>query len=233
MQEKERYSINAGSLNVRGEPDGRAKVVGLLRRDEVVEKLDQSQDGYWIKVRIGEVEGWSASKYMHRLEPLPAPGEGYPWMAVAGQELGVREYPGMPNSPHVLKYFSAVGNLSKLAASRDETPWCSAFVNWCMARAGYQGTRSALARSWMRWGRRLETPHPGCIVVFSREKIFGHVGFYLGETSSEILVLGGNQQNPETQLYEVCEKYYPKARWLGFRLPRSACSGTGYQGGAL
>ena len=71
----------------------------------------------------------------------------------------------------------------------------------------------------MRWGHPLEVPHRGCIVVFSRNKIFGHVGFYLNETETDILVLGGNQHNPETGFYEVSEKFYPKSRLLGFRLP--------------
>jgi hypothetical protein len=59
-------------------------------------------------------------------------------------------------------------------------------------------------------------------VVFEREKIFGHVGFYIGETETEIKVLGGNQQDPATQLFQVSEKYYPKKALLGYRQPKQA-----------
>jgi hypothetical protein len=55
--------------------------------------------------------------------------------------------------------------------------------------------------------------------VFQREQKFGHVGFYLEETGTEIKVLGGNQQNKETLLYEVSEKSYAKSDWLGYRIP--------------
>lgn len=30
--------------------------------------------------------------------------------------------------------------------------WCSVFANWVMQRAGYTGTRSALAATWTKWG---------------------------------------------------------------------------------
>ncbi len=87
--------------------------------------------------------------------------------------------------------------------------------------SGLQGTKSALARSWLDWGVPISTPRRGCIVVFERQKIFGHVGFYLEETASDIKVLGGNQQDPQTQLYQVSEKYYPKANLLGYRVPKA------------
>jgi len=46
------------------------------------------------------------------------------------------------------------------------------------------------------------------------------VGFYLDETETHIKVLGGNQQNPETEIIEVSEKYYPKSELLGYRIPK-------------
>lgn len=57
----------------------------------------------------------------------------------------------------------------------------------------------------------------GCIVVFKR-KGGNHVGFYLGETESNILLLGGNQENKDG-IFEVSEKQYSKADLLGCRLP--------------
>jgi uncharacterized protein (TIGR02594 family) len=77
-----------------------------------------------------------------------------------------------------------------------------------------------LARSWLSWGQATQTPRRGCIVVFQREKKFGHVGFYLEETDTEIKVLGGNQQNLQTRMFEVSEKYYPRSELLGYRIPK-------------
>jgi hypothetical protein len=33
-------------------------------------------------------------------------------------------------------------------------------------------------------------------------------------------VLGGNQQNPQTGIFEVSEKSYPKADFLEYRAPK-------------
>jgi uncharacterized protein (TIGR02594 family) len=128
--------------------------------------------------------------------------------------------PGSGNNPRVLEYLQSTTNLSRSATSRDETPWCSAFVNWCLRQAGYERTKNALARSWLSWGQPIDTPRRGCIVVFQREKKFGHVGFYLEETEAHIKVLGGNQQDLETRIFEVSKKYYPRSELLGYRIPK-------------
>jgi uncharacterized protein (TIGR02594 family) len=134
----------------------------------------------------------------------------FPWMAIAEGEKGVSEVPGMGNNPRVVEYLGATSGLGSATQSRDETPWCSAFVNWCLAQAGIPGTKSAIARSWLDWGQPIETPRLGCIVFFSRDVKYGHVGFYLGETGTEIKVLGGNQQNAVTRIFQVSEKLYLK-----------------------
>jgi hypothetical protein len=60
-----------------------------------------------------------------------------------------------------------------------------------------------------------EVPGDGssCIAVFSRGK-GGHVAFYVGTQGLDYRVLGGNQADA------VCVAGYPKARLLGFRVPR-------------
>jgi uncharacterized protein (TIGR02594 family) len=112
--------------------------------------------------------------------------------------------------------------------------WCSAFVNHIMIQAGHGGTHSLAARSWERWGTKLDKSSPmfGAIAVFSRQEIdtnetnghssyLGHVGFYVGHNgTSHIEVLGGNQGN------RVCVKSYPinsgKYRLLTYRWPTAA-----------
>jgi uncharacterized protein (TIGR02594 family) len=97
-------------------------------------------------------------------------------------------------------------------ASQDETPWCSAFVNWCVTHAALKGTGSAAARSWLSWGQPLDKPRRGCIAVLSRDG-GGHVGFYLRTVGTQIHLLGGNQNNA------VCTRSYDRARLLGYRVP--------------
>jgi uncharacterized protein (TIGR02594 family) len=215
--DKYRSTVN---LYVREAPTTAARAVGRLAIDDVIEKVAESEDGKWIKLQFQGREGWSSKRYLAKVPYIPPQGEDFPWMAIAEQEMGVSEIPGSENNPRVLEYLRSTTNLSKAATSKDETPWCSAFVNWCLEKTGYERTKNALARSWLSWGQPITTPRRGCIVVFQREKKFGHVGFYLEETETHVKVLGGNQQNLETKIFEVSEKYYPKSELLGYRIPK-------------
>lgn len=215
-----RYRLKPNTLNYRAGPTLKAALLGQIKKDDVLEYIEDSADGMWIHFRLGQVDAWCAKMFLEAVPENPEPPE-FPWMPVARGEKGVKETPGLGNTPRVVEYLKATSNLGSSARSRDETPWCSAFVNWCLAQVGIPGTRSALARSWLDWGQPIDTPRPGCIVVFSRAKVFGHVGFYMGETDTDILVLGGNQQDALTGMYQVSEKYYPKSALLGFRVPKT------------
>jgi uncharacterized protein (TIGR02594 family) len=136
-----------------------------------------------------------------------------PWLGVAKIEMakGVHEIPGNSDNPRIVEYLTTVG----LPHEHDETPWCSAFVNWCLDKVGVLGTRRANARSFLSWGSELELPTVGCVVAFSRppDPSHGHVAFYLGQDTLNIHVLGGNQGN------SVSVASYPKSRWLAYRWP--------------
>lgn len=125
-------------------------------------------------------------------------------------ERGVLETPGAGDNPRVVEYLRTT-TLPLALASEDETPWCSAFVNWCMTRAGVKGTGSAAARSWLSWGHPLEEPRRGCVAVLSRDG-GGHVGFYLRTVGSQIHLFGGNQNNM------VGVRAYDRSRLLGYRI---------------
>jgi uncharacterized protein (TIGR02594 family) len=144
-------------------------------------------------------------------------------MTIAEAEKGVIEIPGLDNNPRVLEYLNSVTNIGPMWRSKDETAWCSAFVNWCMEKAGYAGTKSALSTTWLKWGQLIPKPVKGCLAVFLRENGGGHVGFYVGETVTSsvvyIKVLGGNQEHADTEIGEVNEKHYLKSKLLGYRLP--------------
>ncbi len=133
------------------------------------------------------------------------------WYAAARKELeaGVEEDFGKEHNPRIIEYHQT----TSLKATDDETSWCSSFVNWCVEVSGFQGTKSAAARSWLNWGQPLNEPRDGCIVVFKRgnKPWQGHVGFYAGTQGNHILVLGGNQGN------EVNISSYHKNRLLGYR----------------
>lgn len=132
-----------------------------------------------------------------------------PWMDIAKKEIGIKEIPGSGNNPRVVEYHSA----TTLKATEDSVPWCSAFVSWCLEQAKIKSTKNAWARSYLQWGKKLDNPRYGCIVVFSRGENSGHVAFFQAETESTIMVIGGNQND------SVCIKEYPKSRLLGYRWP--------------
>ena len=59
------YRVTAAALNVRESPSMMANVIGCLSGDQVIEKLNVSEDGYWYEiVRADGLKGWSARKYL-------------------------------------------------------------------------------------------------------------------------------------------------------------------------
>jgi uncharacterized protein (TIGR02594 family) len=122
-----------------------------------------------------------------------------PWLEVAFGELGVCEVPGSEHSGRILEYH-ATTSLGDWGRGRDETPWCSSYVNWCVS-AYSEGTANALARSWLTWGVECE-PELGCVCVIKRrrkgsDKRTGsrggwHVGFYINHSRGGVVLLSGN-----------------------------------------
>jgi uncharacterized protein (TIGR02594 family) len=142
--------------------------------------------------------------------------EEYPWLEIARKELGTAEVPGPGDNPRIAEYLHST-NIGSPANENDETAWCSAFVNWCVTKAGYKGTNSAWARSWLNWGVEADELIPGTIVVLERGPDFGHVGFAIGYDDDEenVLLLGGNQGD------KVSKAWFPTSRVLGYRAPKS------------
>ena len=204
------HRITASILRLRIKAVDGTIIARLPRGTEV--QLVQSSANGWGRVRAvlldGEVEGWVSMAHVEALTTT-APVAEPKWLAVARAEIGVKEYPGAQHNPRVIKYLKSTTN----QATSDETAWCSAFVNWCVVQAGVAGTNSAAARSWLKWGRALSEPVPGCMVVFQRgsSPTSGHVAFYLETRGTGILVLGGNQSN------SVCVSSYPAGKLLGYR----------------
>jgi uncharacterized protein (TIGR02594 family) len=204
--------VTATTLNVREAPSITAKPVGFLHQDDTVSEISRSGDGYWIKVKKAALEGWASHKYLAPVVEVTAADETFPWMPIALAEVGIKEFPGAGDNPRIVEYLRST-NLAASHASQDETHWCSGFVNWCVERAGMEGTDSAWARSWLNWGKKLATPKRGCITVFKRGADSGHVAFYIGETATKIKVLGGNQSDA------VSISEYKKSDFLGYRVP--------------
>jgi len=133
-------------------------------------------------------------------------------MMIALSQARFQEIVGRHDNPEILKYFDDLGyDGSKL---KDETSWCSAFVNWVCKEAGLEYNNKLNARSHLDYGNTVINPELGDKVIFwreSKDSWKGHVGFYIREDSKYIFVLGGNQSN------QVKVSAYLKSRVLGYR----------------
>ena len=208
--------ITVNGLNIRKEPSLTAIIAGTLNTNEEVTEVSLSSDQKWYKITTNEdITGWIYSKYAVRTtnDNLIKPKEEFPWMPIAIQEIGIKEFNGTNNNPRVIEYLHSTSNLSELDRNRDETAWCSAFVNWSVEKAGYAGTDSAWAKSWANWGKRIITPKRGCIAIFNRSNGGGHVAFFVSKTGASIRTLGGNQGD------EVCISTYSESKLISYRVP--------------
>lgn len=145
-----------------------------------------------------------------------------PWMKIVEAEFNkdTHEVTGGEN-PNIVKYHQS----TSLKATDDETPWCSAFANYCMQNCGmgYKGTQSAQAISWLNWGQSIDGRY-GAIAVFDHGGGTGHVTFFLymdedGETGNFI---GGNQSD------QVKISKYKLSDVADFRWPSSFASQGGF-----
>jgi uncharacterized protein (TIGR02594 family) len=144
----------------------------------------------------------------------PRPGDP-PWLRIASRERGTSRFGGTPDNPRIQEYLHST-TIGPPHNENDETPWCSAFVNFCVEKSGHKGTKDARARSWLNWGLKADA-HPvrGCIVVLERGPVNGHVGFFLARANGRIQILGGNQSGPGEDAVNISG--FPESRVIGFR----------------
>src|SRR5207253_3230573 len=118
------------------------------------------------------------------VETLPSEIKGPAWLATAFREQGMRVGPGEKPGERIIEYWKAVADTPTRIGhpSWPEGFWPSAFVEWVLNQHQIQGPKSALSRSWLKWGKTVDPPTTGCIAVFwtiSPDAGSGFVGFYL------------------------------------------------------
>lgn len=131
---------------------------------------------------------------------------------IALSQIGIKETVGQQDNPEVLKYFYAMGMDG--AKLKDETAWCSSFMNWVAIQCNAEHTRKLNARSWLNVGQPVKEPIRGDIVVLWREDPSswkGHVGLFIHARDGFIYILGGNQSN------KVGINAYRESRVLEYR----------------
>ena len=132
-------------------------------------------------------------------------------MEIALGEYGNIEVAGANSNPEVMKYFHETG---REWVNDDSTPWCDAFADWVVMKAGGQPSPGLLARAWLDVGEIVLEPKVGDLTIFWRVKpdsVYGHVGFFVRRDGEHIWVLGGNQSD----MVKIAA--YSVDRLLGYR----------------
>lgn len=134
------------------------------------------------------------------------------WLGQAWREFGTRETAGSGDNQRILQYFREVGHPD---ITHDATAWCAAFAGACLERAGETSTRSLMARAYAGWGEDAGAERFGAIAVLRRggDPAAGHVGFLIGATEDDVILLGGNQGNA------VGVAAFPRADVIALRWP--------------
>ncbi len=90
--------------------------------------------------------------------------------------------------------------------------WCGRFMNWALTRAGYHGTGSDLAKSFLSLPHT--SPHVGAIAVLGRGRRSGHVGVVSGfDPQGNPIIISGNHG------HRVGSGVYPRHRILAYVSP--------------
>jgi uncharacterized protein (TIGR02594 family) len=93
--------------------------------------------------------------------------------------------------------------------------WCADFMNLVLKHVGLDATGSRAARSFLKYGQKIDEPRVGAIAIFSRGRDGGHVGIVRGtDGNGNPIVISGNYAD------RVAEAVYPKSRVLAYVVPR-------------
>lgn len=135
------------------------------------------------------------------------------WIISALKFLNVKEITGERTSPEIKQFFQQSGHAD---VTSDEVPWCAAFVGAMLKDAGFEGTNSLMARSYLNWGRQCHAAETGAVAVFKRgdDPSLGHVGFVITSSKDEVYILGGNQSD------RVSIESFSKKKLLSLRWPK-------------
>ena len=93
--------------------------------------------------------------------------------------------------------------------------WCARFMNYVLAKLGYEGTNSDAAKSFASYGKRISEPQVGAIAVLTRGRKGGHVGVVTGlDAKGDPIIVSGNHTRSG-----VGEGVYARSRVIAYVVP--------------
>lgn len=120
-----------------------------------------------------------------------------------------------------------------------DVPWCAAFVDAALNQAGMRGLGSWRAADWKNFGKGVDKPEMGDVVVFNpgtAQGSSGHVGFYHSTNpDGSINVLSGNSGQGGGSTGRVTMQRYDAGRVAAYRRPTDlkAAAGAEDKGGTV
>jgi len=133
----------------------------------------------------------------------------------AEQPALISQWPDpMPWNPLIVDFFSATDD----HVANDMVPWCAAFVNWCLVRAGRKGSGDSSSQSFLSASfSSISVPRAGDLVVFTcydllgKDLGIGHVAFLRAVPSGDAIHVVGGNQSLDGHSSIICERDYPVA----------------------
>ncbi|HVW54134.1 MAG TPA: CHAP domain-containing protein [Rhizobiaceae bacterium] len=115
-------------------------------------------------------------------------------------------------NPLVVEFFRA----TTTHATNDMIAWCAASANWCIERAGLNGSRSAGSQSFLsKKFARTKSPQRGDLAVFTcykkgtQESLgLGHVTFFKEKISDNLIRCVGGNQSADGRSSIISEKAF-------------------------
>jgi uncharacterized protein (TIGR02594 family) len=134
-----------------------------------------------------------------------------PWIVEGKKVFGLHE---INNNAELKAWLKSDG---KTLGDPKALPWCGDYVETAIKKSlpnetftGELAKNPYWARNWIHFGVPT-VPVYGAIAVFSRNE-GGHVGFLVGEDSTDYYVLGGNQSN-SVNISRIAKNRLLATRW--------------------
>jgi len=120
-------------------------------------------------------------------------------LSVAQDNIGLGEIGANNKGIYVRQYLNGQENL----------PWCAGFISYCLKQAGFDIPYYLQAKSFLKVGKRVNTPKAGDLIIFSR-KGGGHIGIIEQVKDNKIITIEGNLGIFPAKVKRVFYKGKPK-----------------------
>ena len=220
-----RVRMIASCIQVRKEPKVNAETTGYLKRDDVVLLLKKSDDSHWFQVfNTNGLFGWISNKFAVEY-PINNGDAGsdsrlFPWMQIAMQEVELSELRNSSDSYECYQFHKST-HFQRAFFRAITDNYSTPFVNWCLERSGYEGNESPDSKYWLYWGKSIDIPCKGCIVLIdgngthSGYRVCSQVGILIARVGNNVEVISTNSGG------EVVILTIPDEHIIGYRLPLS------------